>query len=142
MLYRVLNPQMNFDITEHPIRENEKWFDGISLKNGLFSDVGLRFRLNDFDASDSWLPAVPSKMTKFFDVTWFSSDTFLGPSENPVLAQIYFRMEVSQYVHKRVVYGFMDWLGSIAGIEKFLLKWITFIFGGFIQYNAAIEIIN
>ena len=36
----------------------------------------------------------------------------------------------------------MDWLGAIGGIEKLLLKWLTFIFGGFIQYNAAIEIIN
>ena len=36
----------------------------------------------------------------------------------------------------------MDWLGAIAGIEKFLLKWLTFVFGGFLQYNAAIEIIN
>ena len=36
----------------------------------------------------------------------------------------------------------MDWLGAIAGIEEFLLTWLTFVFGGFLQYNAAIEIIN
>jgi hypothetical protein len=36
----------------------------------------------------------------------------------------------------------MDWLGAIAGIEKFLLKWITLAFGGYLHYNAGIEIIN
>jgi ABC-type Zn2+ transport system substrate-binding protein/surface adhesin len=36
----------------------------------------------------------------------------------------------------------MDWLGAIAGIEKFLLKWITVVFGGWLHYNAGIEIIN
>lgn len=36
----------------------------------------------------------------------------------------------------------MDWLGAIAGIEKFLLKWLTLAFGGWLHYNAGIEIIN
>jgi hypothetical protein len=49
---------------------------------------------------------------------------------------------MKQLNHKRTVFGIMDWLGAIAGIEKFLLKWVTFVFGGFIQYNAAIEIMN
>jgi len=36
----------------------------------------------------------------------------------------------------------MDWLGAIAGIERFLLKWVVLAFGGYIQFNAAIELIN
>ena len=51
-------------------------------------------------------------------------------------------MDVDEVIHYRKVYDFGAWLASIAGIEKLLLKWITFVVGGFIQYNAGIEIIN
>ena len=72
----------------------------------------------------------------------FNSDTISAPPNHRYIATIYYRLDINYVKHTRVVFLFMEWLGAIAGIEKFLLKWVTFIFGGFIQYNAAIEIMN
>jgi hypothetical protein len=53
----------------HPIEETENWYPAVSIKNGLFSDIGMRFRLNIFDAKDEFMPGIPSTKTKFFDMT-------------------------------------------------------------------------
>jgi hypothetical protein len=92
--------------------------------------------------NDSWIPLVPKGKEHFFDVITYNFDTINSPHNHNYLAEIYFRVDVNEIIHSRVVFKFMDWLGSIAGIEKFLLKWITFVFGGYINYNASIEIIN
>ena len=92
--------------------------------------------------ADYWIPGQPSSVVKFFDLVFFNGDTLAAPEMSKFIATIYYRIDIDQVKHTRVVFLFMDWLGAIAGIEKFLLKWFTFIFGGFIQYNAAIEIIN
>lgn len=92
--------------------------------------------------NDSWVPGFPSSVTKFFDIVFFNSDTMTNRPQHKYIASIYYRIDIDEVKHSRAVFEFMNWLGAIAGIEKFLMKWMTFIFGGFIQYNAAIEIIN
>jgi len=124
------------------VRENERWLPSFPLKSGKFTDLGFRFRLNIFNMLDSWVPGFPNTIVKFFDLKIFNHDIIETDLNNKFIATMYYRIDIDQVLHNRNVFVFMDWLGAIAGIEKFLLKWLTFIFGGFIQYNAAIEIIN
>lgn len=91
---------------------------------------------------DSWIPGTSSSEINFFDTVDFNQDVIPAHPQHPLLAQIYWRIDVNELLHERVVFQFKDWLASIAGIEKFLLKYLTMVFGGFINYNAAIEIIN
>ena len=92
--------------------------------------------------ADNWLPWGEKTENTFFDLVFFNSDSVPSHSGNKHLAKMYYRIDSDQNNHYRTVFKFMDWLGAIAGIEKFLLKWLTFIFGGFLNYNATIEIIN
>jgi len=132
MFTKVMNQQIDFHITNEPVRENERWLPSFPLKTGSFSDVGFRFRLNMFNMLDSWVPGFPNTIVKFFDLVLFNSDTMPTELNNKFIATMYYRIDIDQVAHKRNVFVFMDWLGAIAGIEKFLLKWLTFIFGGFI----------
>ena len=76
---------MNFNIDEFYLEETEKFFPAIPLSAGSFSDVGMRFRLNTFDANDSYIPAVPSTKRKFYDLTFFNSDTYKAPPRHKCL---------------------------------------------------------
>ena len=58
----------------------------MKLKDGTFSDMGLRFRYNEFDAKDSWVPGYPSTKTKFYDVTYYSYDEYEAPKGHLTLA--------------------------------------------------------
>jgi hypothetical protein len=75
-------------------------------------------------------------------VVRFNDYHYSLPGEHKYLAEIFFRLDVNEVVHYRKVYGFGDWLATVAGIERLLLKWVTFVLGGWIQYNAVIEIVN
>lgn len=91
---------------------------------------------------DHWIPFSGSKKLEFFDVVTYNNYQYALPGDHKYLAEVFFRIDVNEIIHFRKVYDFGSWLASIAGIEKLLLKWITFFFGGFLQYNATIEIIN
>jgi len=121
---------------------HEKWLTAIPLKEGVFTDAGYRFRKNEFTKSDYYWPFWGKNVVEFFDVVFYNNDPMKALPEHNYMANIYFRFDIDKVQHFRTVYKIMDWLGSIAGIEKFLLKWLTFVFGGFLQYNASIEIIN
>ena len=92
--------------------------------------------------SDYWVPFFSSEKIEFFDVIKYNNYHYSLPGEHKYLAEIFFRIDVNEVIHYRKVYGFGNWLASVAGIEKLLLKWITFAIGGWIQYNAVIEIAN
>ena len=132
MFTKVMNQQIDFEINNVPVRETERWLPSFPLKTGQFTDVGLRFRLNLFNMLDSWVPGFPNTMVKFFDLRLFSSDTMPTKQNNKYIATMYYRLDIDQVYHNRNVFVFMDWLGAIAGINAFLLKWSTFIFGGII----------
>lgn len=65
-----------------------------------------------------------------------------SPKGHKYLANIKFRIDSNEVYHSRTVFGFKDFLGAVSGIEFFLLRWLTVIFGGFINYNASIEVLN
>ena len=81
---------------------------------------------------DNWLPLMPQTVIKFFDLVNFNVDTAPSPLDYDICGSMYYRIDIDQVYSSRVVFQFMDWLGAIAGIEKFLLKWVTFVFGGYI----------
>ena len=65
------------------------------MADKVFSDIGMRYRLNKFDALDSWIPLFPTTLKRFYDVFEFSTDTYVSPTGHPILAQIFFRLDVS-----------------------------------------------
>ena len=66
----------------------------VPLKPGFFSDTGYRFRENVFEMTDSWIPGVPGKVKKFYDVTLFNSDTVSVDSDYMGVAELYFRIDI------------------------------------------------
>ena len=51
---------------------------------------------------------------------------------------MYFRIKADAVNHDRNVYSIMDWLGDVGGIKDFLMEIMVMVFGGYIQFNAAI----
>ena len=99
--------------------------------------------------SDSWVPGFPGNFINFYDITEFNSDTVEVKSDDPdihmpskAIAEFYFRLDVDKIKHSRIVFGFMDWLGAIGGVERALLKIIGFFIGGYISFHSNIEMIN
>lgn len=139
---RLLNQQIDFGLDKHPIKEAVYWLPTLNLENMFFCDVGLAFRHNVLNARDSWVPGFGDSITHFYDIVFFNVDRLPAASHYRRLASIYFRIDGNERNHQRVVFGIKDWLASIAGIEKLLLKYIAIVFGGYINFNATIEIIN
>ena len=112
------------------------------MEQGKYSDVGYRFRENEFDAKDSWVPGVPSTSHQFYDLSVFNSDTLPVDENHHLIAQFFFRLEIDKIKHSRNVFSFMGWLGAIGGVEKILLKIMSFFLGGYASFHAAIETMN
>jgi len=55
---------------------------------------------------------------------------------------MFFRLDVTQIVHKRFEYNLTDLLGDIAGIAELLFKLTAFVLGGFLSFNSSIEIMK
>jgi len=91
---------------------------------------------------DNWIPGLHGTQKKFYDVKLFSSDTVTTSEEYGYIGLMYFRIDTNKMEHERVVYRFSDWLVSIAGIERLLLRLLVFVFGDFAQFNSSIEVIN
>lgn len=92
--------------------------------------------------SDSWIPGVPGMVKKFFDIKVYNSDTYKVDEHHPVIAEMYFRIDVDAYVHSRAVFTFMNWLGAIGGVDKVLMLMVGTVIGGYSQFNATLQIIN
>ena len=45
-----MNQKIDFGLDYQDITENPEWLPALPLKDGKYSDVGMRFRLNEFDA--------------------------------------------------------------------------------------------
>ena len=140
--FRVINRQIDFNIKNNPIRESELWLPSFSLKSGLFTDCGYRYKENNFYMEDSWVPGVLGTKRKFYEIIEFNTDVLQTTTNFKYVAQIYFRLAGNKLDHQRVVFQFKDWLASIAGIERLLLRILTFVYGGYAQFNSSIEIIN
>ena len=78
------------------------------MKLGFFSDTGYRFRKNAFNRKEDWYPFGSSVMERFFDIPYFNSDTFDVGEDNNVIAEMYFRLEIDQVTHTKIVKQLMD----------------------------------
>jgi len=52
---------------------------------------------------------------------------------------MFFRIDVEEVIHKRYVFDFTDFLGSVGGIVEILTRSASFVLGGYLAWNSAIE---
>ena len=75
-------------------------------------------------------------------MTFYNSDVLSVGDDFMIVCEMYFRLAVSKVEHERVVYSFMDWLGSIGGVLEVLFYFIRFLLGWYSEINCDIELIN
>ena len=109
------------------------------FKSGFFSDAGYRFRENTLTTVDHWLPFIPPETKNFYDISMFSSDTLQVSHEYNIICEMWFRIKTDAITHSRNVFGIMNWLGAIGGVNKVLLDILGFLFCGFAEFNCSIE---
>ena len=121
------------------LRQNELYLQSVPISAGKFNDVGFRFRANFFDKDDAWLPGGlgGNAPETFYDYKFYNVDTFDVEEEKDVLAEIYFRLEVDQINHERVVFAFMDWLGALGGVPDILMMLAGIFVGGYTVFNST-----
>ena len=85
-----------------------------------YSDVGFRFRTNNFYYWDHFGPYGNYANKTFFDFKFFNSDSYKVVEEHDVVAEIFFRLEIDEIIHYRDVGTFFDWLGDIGGIPEMI----------------------
>lgn len=119
--FKVLNQKIDFtDRDEFAVRLNEVFIPSVHLASGLFSDTGYRFRYNIFERYDNWWSSTVI-VNIFYDYMFYNSDTFVVPESKTEIAEMYFRLEVDQMSHSRVVFSSMDFIGSLGGVSGFML---------------------
>ena len=55
-----------------------------------------------------------------------------------ISAEMYFRLDINQIVHGRVVFSLMDFIGSLGGVSDFVLKVAGWVFGGYATFHSLI----
>ena len=73
----------------------------------------------------------------FFDYKFYNVDTFNVPDTQNLLVEIYFRLEVDEISHTRIVFTIMDWLGALGGVPDLLFQLAGFIIGGYAAFNSS-----
>lgn len=109
------------------------------FKSGFFSDAGYRFRENTLNTVDHWIPFILPEKKNFYDISLFSSDTLQVSDEYNVICEMWFRIKTDAITHSRNVFGIMNWLGSIGGVNSVLIEIMGFFFCGFAEFNCSIE---
>ena len=74
MLY-VVQYKPDFAVKKY-LRQNEMYLPSISLEPQYFSDVGYRYRINDFITADEWYIVKDTPDITFTDYAFFNVDTF------------------------------------------------------------------
>jgi hypothetical protein len=123
------------------IRFNEIYTPSNPIQPGYFGDFGCRFRYNKFNRQDYWWSG---KVTEnpFFDYVYYSNDVYEVPDTEVLLTDFYFRLDVNQVVHTRVVFNFMDFVGALGGVPGFLLEVGGYVIGGYSAFYASISTLS
>ena len=83
------------------------------------------------------------KENTFYDVNHpFNSDIFNVNSDFDTLARVYFRLDPTQINHTRFEYDIAAFLGDVGGIYELLFLIAFLIMGGFMAFNASMEIMK
>ena len=64
------------------------------------------------------------------------------PDGANLLTNFYFRLDVNQVVHSRVVFSFMDFVGSLGGVPGFLLQVGGWVVGSYSAFYASISTVS
>jgi len=119
----------------------------VPIDSDKYSDVGYRYRTNVFYNFKEWYPFAEEVISfddpiLFYDFKFFNQDTYVVPvvpsSEKSLIAEIYFRLEIDQISHERVVYGFFDWLESMGGVPEILKSIASLMVGGYLAFHASL----
>ena len=114
----------------------------VKLQQGIFTDGGYRYRENVFTKSDNYFSSFISTKQKFYDTLHFNTDEFKVSEDYTPLAKINFRLQPDMLTHTLTDFSFIDWLGSIAGINYLLIDLVIYFFGSYTAFNGVIESYN
>ena len=141
--FKVLNEKIDFIEREgKAVRYAESFLPVIQMQSGVFSDTGHRMRFNYFERTDFWWSKSQKIIDKFYDYVFYSSDTYDVPKTNTVIAEIYFRLDSNQVTHRRIVFSFMDFVSSMGGIERVLLKICGVVYSGYASFWSVFSTIG
>ena len=56
-----------------------------------------------------------------------------------LLCELYFKMDVDEVIHSRVVYKLMDWLGDLGGVGDVIMLFASILFSGYFEFHSGIE---
>lgn len=138
---KLINQKIDFiSFNDTAVRYNEVYIPAVPLGNGAYSDTGYRLRFNEFLRQDGWF-IKNNLVNKFFDYVFFSSDTYPNapPSNQRLIAEMYFRLDSNQVNHKRDAFFIMDLISKLGGVERLLLKICAGFLGGFASLQFMID---
>jgi hypothetical protein len=136
---KVLNQKIDFSTFDKiAVRYNEIFFPSIPMAYPSYSDTGYRFRYNQFDRSDGYI--FPNNFdNKFYDCFEYNTDTWQSApaGSEQLVAELYFRLEVDQITHSRIVYNFMDFIGDLGGVRDIMLEIAGWLIGSYAAFHSA-----
>ena len=138
-MFKIISEQVDFNNRGLlAVRQNEVFAPSLPIQTGYFGDFGCRLRYNVFHRQDMWWSGKVNE-NPFFDYIFYSADIYETFAERTELAEFWFRLDVNQIVHKRIVFSFMDFVGALGGVPGFLLKMGSLVVGGFSAFYASIS---
>ena len=85
---------------------------------------------------------VTKQLFQFFMVGFYNHDIYHtkeGENITGDIAKYYFRLGTDKIIHKRILYGFMDWCSDIGGVSKLIMFTLIGIFGGASLFSSRVE---
>lgn len=129
------------DIAESGIDQiqNEVDFPSIPIEGGRFTESGYLFRKH---IMKRWDNIMRYSEKKFYEVKRNIDDAFHVKDDFKMIARIQFRIDGTQMNQERQEYDYVTFLGNIGGIYELFLGLMIFILGGFLTFNATVEMIK
>ena len=72
----------------------------------------------------------------FFDFFFYNLFTYDTPVNETKIADIYFRLEIDEIEHWRVVFGFFDFLESLGGVNEIISSIAYFLIGSYLVFHS------
>ena len=113
----------------------------VPLKSGSYCDTGYRFRRNDFFRTDFWIFSKQA-IDPFYDFIHYNTDCFEVPKQNDVIAEMYYRLNNIQIKHTRNVISFMDFVGTIGGVTRILMRICGVFYLNYAMFNSSFNTIS
>lgn len=136
---KIINQKIDFTtFGDYAVRQNELFAPSIPMRSPSYSDTGYRFRYNQFDRTDGYMYP-DNDQDIFFDYFEYNTDIYKSAPlglEN-VIAEMYYRLEVDQITHGRVVYNFMDFIGDLGGVPAIMLQLAGWVIGSYSAFHAS-----